>query len=258
MSALSRRILTAAILLPLAVGWILYMPSPWFDWTLGLVVMLAIIELLALFSFPFAWWLATIALAALLLLLMGAAPLSAIFLLILGWLFVALVRGASVQVVGELVLAQWVAFWLLAFYWAGAELHGRPGGSYFILGACLGIWASDIAAYFTGRRFGRVKLCPAISPGKTWQGVWGALAVGVPVATAFWAIFLHMSIWQAAPLAILLVISGIVGDLAESVVKRCVGRKDSGNLLPGHGGILDRIDAIVVALPATAIIWMVP
>jgi len=256
MSTLSRRILTAAVLLPLAVGWILYVPSPWFDWLLGLVVMLAMIELVRMFAFPFSRWLNIIALMALLLLMLDGRPVPALFLLALGWLFVGLARGADTQTLQQLVLAQWMAFWLAVFCWAGVEIHGRPGGSYFLLGACLGIWASDVAAYFAGRKYGRIKLCPAISPGKTWQGVWGAMAVGVPVAAAFWAVFLHMRLWLAVPLALLLVASGIAGDLAESVVKRCVGRKDSGHWLPGHGGILDRVDAIVVALPAAGIIWM--
>ncbi len=254
MSALLRRILTAAVLLPLAVGWILYLPSPWFERVLGLVVLLAFIELLGMFDFRFGAGLVAVALLALLLSPAGAVP--ALFLLALGWLFVALACGADARTMQRLALAQWMGVWLLIFFWAGMEVHARHGGTYFILGACLGTWASDTAAYFVGQRFGRHRLCPAISPGKTWEGVLGALAIGIPVAGGFWAASLHMRPLAAVALAALLVASGIAGDLAESAVKRCVGRKDSGRMLPGHGGILDRMDAIVVSLPATGIIWM--
>jgi len=255
-SVLLHRILTAVVLLPLAVGWILYLPSPWFDRVLGLVVLLAFIELLGMFAFRFGTGLAGVVLLALLLLMSPAGALPALFLLALGWLFVALACGADARTMQQLALAQWLGMWLLMFFWAGMEVHARAGGTYFILGACLGTWASDTAAYFAGRRFGRHKLCPAISPGKTWQGVLGALAVGMPVAGGFWVASLHMHPLAAIALAALLVASGIAGDLAESVVKRCAGRKDSGRILPGHGGILDRMDAIVVSLPATGIIWM--
>lgn len=120
------------------------------------------------------------------------------------------------------------------------------------------VWVSDIAAYFAGRAFGRTKLAPRISPGKTWAGVWGALAaVAVYAALVF---TLAQKAFDTTTLAgqpivwwiggaILLAVGGILGDLFESWLKRQAGVKDSGSLLPGHGGVLDRIDALLPVLP---------
>jgi phosphatidate cytidylyltransferase len=127
-------------------------------------------------------------------------------------------------------------------------------------------WISDIAAYFTGRRFGRHKLAPSISPGKTWEGVLGAvLAVGL------YALLWSM-VWRGQfPHALksmrfgtfgmllflwLLTVLGIYGDLFESALKRQAGVKDSGAMLPGHGGALDRIDALTAVLPVAALIYL--
>lgn len=124
------------------------------------------------------------------------------------------------------------------------------------------VWIADTAAYFTGRRFGRHKLAPAISPGKTWEGAFGALA-----AVAVYALLLvplarragyagsvdAASIGAWVGLAIVLVAFSIVGDLHESQLKRRAAVKDSGKLLPGHGGVLDRIDALLAAMPPAAL-----
>lgn len=109
------------------------------------------------------------------------------------------------------------------------------------------VWVADIAAYFAGRAFGRHKLAPAISPGKTWEGVAGAVA-GVLVYGFATGLTLGVG------LLILLTVLSIVGDLFESMVKREAGVKDSGSLLPGHGGILDRIDSLTAALPLAALL----
>jgi len=127
-------------------------------------------------------------------------------------------------------------------------------------------WVSDIAAYFAGRRFGRRKLAPSISPGKTWEGVAGAL-LAVSAYAALWSYA-----WQAyfpqtlraasfgafgmLLLLWLLAAVGIYGDLFESALKRRAGVKDSGTLLPGHGGVLDRIDALTAVLPVAALVYL--
>ncbi len=114
------------------------------------------------------------------------------------------------------------------------------------------IWISDTAALFAGRRFGRHKLAAEVSPGKTWEGVYGALAAVAVYGAA-------SGLWRGAPLlgwiVLLLVLAaaGVVGDLFESQMKRAAGVKDSGSLLPGHGGWLDRIDAQTAALPLAAL-----
>ena len=138
-------------------------------------------------------------------------------------------------------------------------LHGRaPHASPWLLLYALSIvWVMDIGAYFSGRRFGRRKLAPRISPAKSWEGVWGgaaatlALLVVVPLAAG----------WPGgeAPRVVLATLlaagASVVGDLYESRVKRGAGRKDSSSLLPGHGGVLDRIDGVLSALPVFACVW---
>ena len=117
------------------------------------------------------------------------------------------------------------------------------------------VWIADTAAYFVGRAWGRRKLAPAISPGKTWEGAAGgligalayAIIGGFSIQGIAWAPFLAA--------AALLAMASIVGDLFESALKRQAGVKDSGTLLPGHGGILDRIDSATAALPLAALLW---
>ncbi len=132
----------------------------------------------------------------------------------------------------------------------------------FALAAMAIVWIADTAAYFTGRRLGRHKLAPRISPGKTWEG-----AAGAVVAVVAYALLLvplarragfaaeidarAIAVWIV--LAIALVALSIVGDLHESLLKRRAGVKDSGSLLPGHGGVLDRIDALLAAMPPVAL-----
>ena len=119
-----------------------------------------------------------------------------------------------------------------------------------LLGFMATIWISDTAAYFTGRAFGKHKLAPQISPNKTWEGVAGAL-IAVLLYGAIWDFTIQQTFFSAPLIVLLLIMAilGIIGDLYESLIKRQAGVKDSGNLLPGHGGILDRIDALTSSLP---------
>jgi len=129
------------------------------------------------------------------------------------------------------------------------------------------VWVADIGAYFAGKAFGRRKLAPSISPGKSWEGaigggiavlVLGSLSVqfgGDAFANTFAARVQHTYGWPALVVVlVLMVAASIVGDLFESQLKRRAGMKDSSNLLPGHGGVLDRIDALVPVLPLAALI----
>ena len=161
--------------------------------------------------------------------------------------------------------ARW-ALGLLAIWMAWLALaQARHVGINFMLSLLCLVWMADVAAYFGGRAFGRRKLAPTISPGKSWEGAWAGLA-GVLLMAVFWIwldgridadgpslysrLFQH---WGAAgllaALALLTALS-VVGDLVESLVKRAAGAKDSSRLLPGHGGVLDRVDALLPVLPA--------
>lgn len=125
---------------------------------------------------------------------------------------------------------------------------------------CL-VWVADSAAYFAGRRFGKNKLAPGISPGKTWEGVAGAMlgvSAYVVLVWSFSSYFVHREMLPALLLtAWWWVALAVIGDLFESAVKRQAGVKDSGALLPGHGGLLDRIDALTSTLPLAALVMLV-
>ncbi len=164
--------------------------------------------------------------------------------------------GQSLRlVIGTAVLwAAWLAL-------ADAKVHGLG----FIVSVFCLVWAADIAAYFGGRAFGRRKLAPSISPGKSWEGAWCGAAAAAMLAV-IWIAFddrMHEaggSLFQSlftgfGVLGMLIAVVGlaalsVMGDLFESLVKRSAGAKDSSALLPGHGGVLDRIDALLPVLPA--------
>lgn len=172
------------------------------------------------------------------------------------------------RLVGGL-LALWVA-WL-------AVVQARMWGVNFLLSILALVWAADSAAYFAGRAFGlrftRGKLAPSISPGKSWEGVWGGM-VGVLLLALVWIAadrlgsvsepsFYSLVLRQGGGAALLLSLvwlsaMSVVGDLVESLIKRSAGAKDSSALLPGHGGVLDRVDALLPTLPLAMMLaqWM--
>lgn len=153
-------------------------------------------------------------------------------------------RALKLGVGTLLVVPAWCAF---------ALLH-TEGAVWALYGLML-VWAADTFAYFSGRRFGGAKLAPSISPGKTWAGFWGGL-FGVVVLALAMAPLLEVGLDRLPVLVAISLAAGlasVLGDLFESVMKRQAGAKDSGTLLPGHGGVLDRIDSILAALPVFAI-----
>jgi phosphatidate cytidylyltransferase len=179
------------------------------------------------------------------------------------WLLRAGVAGwpripRAVRLVGGL-LALWLA-WL-------AVAQARVIGVNFLLSVLLLVWMADIAAYFAGRAFGlkftRSRLAPSISPGKSWEGVWGGMVGVVVLAVAWVAADSHFQVasaslytrlagagwWLLLVAVVFLAALSVVGDLVESLVKRSAGAKDSSGLLPGHGGVLDRVDALLPTLP---------
>ncbi|MCC6658554.1 MAG: phosphatidate cytidylyltransferase [Rhodocyclaceae bacterium] len=144
--------------------------------------------------------------------------------------------------------------WLVLIPACLALMQLRTSNPYLLLAAMAFVWLADIAAYFSGRRFGRHKLAPTISPGKTWEGVAGAgLAVAAYGLAMAWVAGMDLSfpgpVLAVLAAAELLMGLSILGDLFESMAKRQAGVKDSGALLPGHGGVLDRIDSLTSTLP---------
>lgn len=138
-----------------------------------------------------------------------------------------------------------------------AMLDLRLDHPWWLLGMMSLVWVADIAAFFTGRKFGKTKLAPSISPGKTWEGVVGAI-LGVSVCvTLAWSFSPYTEHFAFLPSILIAswcwVGLAVIGDLFESAIKRQAGLKDSGALLPGHGGLLDRIDALTSTLPLAAL-----
>jgi phosphatidate cytidylyltransferase len=123
-----------------------------------------------------------------------------------------------------------------------------PRGAWWVLLVLLGVWGFDTAAFFTGRYFGRHKLAPHISPGKTWEGVIGGLVLSIAAGLLITVKPLGIPWYLAGGIGILLGIAAVVGDLAESFIKRQTQVKDSGQMMPGHGGLLDRLDSLLFAV----------
>ncbi len=164
---------------------------------------------------------------------------------------------------GVILAAGWIA--LIPTFLALLHLRNIHPGS--LLAFMVLVWIADIAAYFAGRRFGRHKLAPNVSPGKTWEGFAGALVATAVYGFAWIALapiqvpalvrdLPWSPVWMLALVAALTGLS-VIGDLFESAMKRQAGLKDSGHVLPGHGGLLDRIDALTPVLPAAALVSMV-
>ncbi len=138
--------------------------------------------------------------------------------------------------------------WLLLIYIHGA---GPLGPALAFAGLAL-VAAADIGAFAVGRMIGRTKLAPRISPGKTWEGVAGGIGLAVAVAW-FGSYVLDLQPLAFVTIAIVTVVASVIGDLTVSMLKRNVGAKDSGSLLPGHGGVMDRIDGLAAAVPFFAL-----
>ena len=175
-----------------------------------------------------------------LLLVLGASTLW--WLLALAWILAAPTRvnAWSAGLAGVLALVPaWLALMRLRYVLQGGEW------TVFVLAL---VWLADTSAFFIGRRFGRVKLAPRVSPGKTWEGVLAGMASAALVG-ALGARLFHWPSPAFIALCLAVVAVSIVGDLTESMLKRHVGIKDSGYLIPGHGGVLDRIDSVLAAAP---------
>ena len=274
MSSLAQRVATAVVLVPLVLaalfllppfGWGLFALAfvavaahEWSRlagygtggrWTLVAAVVVAAIALLGLPALGFARGWPTHVAAAI-------CGLAALFWLLVAPLWLAngwpMPRRVVTGVAGAVAL---VGAWL-----AVVELQARS--PWLILAAMAVVWIADTAAYFAGRRFGRRKLAPRVSPGKTWEGVYGALAAVAVYALALVPLA-RAAGFDGAPdipatlafvaFVMLLAAVSVVGDLYESMLKRQAGAKDSGTLLPGHGGVLDRIDALIAAMPFAAL-----
>jgi phosphatidate cytidylyltransferase len=278
------RIATAVVLAPLAIASLLWLPTHWLALVLAVVMMAGLWEwtLLAGVESPFARAAYLVANALVMVALAWGsrgsqdelAPLKAVCVLgAAWWLLVPLwlakfefakapsAAGRALKLLaGSLSVIQ---DWCAAVYLhhqgppkAAWDLFPLALGARWTLFAVVIIWAADTGAYFVGSRFGKRKLAPRISPGKSWEGLFGGLAASALVALACMP-GLHVA-WPQAPAFLLLVVVtvavSVLGDLFESLLKRHAGIKDSSDLIPGHGGMLDRIDSLLAALPVFVVL----
>lgn len=261
---LKQRILTALALAPIAIWAILALPVDVFALMFAVIVIIGGWEwsrLVGLVATPARiGYVLTLAIGMGLLwpLLAADGSAVAIGLVALLWWSVALVvvlrypEGAAIWKVHRPARAVAGLFTLLPA-WAGLVLLRLGPGPELVLLLVLLIWAADIGAYFAGRTFGRRKLAPRVSPGKTWEGVAGGTLFALAIALLGWAVIQPaVAVGPFLAVSLLVVLASVLGDLLESLFKRMTDIKDSGGLLPGHGGMLDRIDSLTAAAPLFA------
>ncbi len=184
--------------------------------------------------------------------------------LCLALLTICAFRGQIEQVMADVSASIFCMFYVGLTLLTLNNLHEQANGPSLVAFLFCVVWAGDITAYYIGRAWGRRKLAPGLSPGKTWEGAvgsvagsllaaWGLLALAAQLQARDLAVLAYPDdTWYWLMLAVLINLAAQVGDLAESALKRSAGVKDSGSLLPGHGGVLDRIDALLLASP---VLW---
>jgi phosphatidate cytidylyltransferase len=260
-----QRITTALLLAPLPIAGVLWLPTPWLAAFVAVALLAGLWEWTRLAgledTLPRAGILtANALLIAALVWASGPSlvPLKLVAMLGVAWWFAGVIpwlarpdfaRADTAWARGLKLLAG--SLCIVPAWCAVGWLHAEPFGPRWTLFAIALVWAADSGAYFAGSKFGRHKLAPSISPGKTWEGVAGGMAAAVLLSAA--ALPLLGIAWSAWPALALLTAAtaaiSVVGDLFESLMKRHAGMKDSGTIFPGHGGVMDRIDSLLAALP---------
>ncbi len=261
---LKQRLITAAVLIPLVVLGILMLPTEKLNWAVALVSGLAAWEWLVMVGVEdinrrLLWVSGLFVLSTVTLSSLPLGPIlasAAIVWLIATSLVIKYRHSGLPKSLSALFASQPFGITscviLLMFFWvAVVVLHQSSLGPQQLLYVLVSVWLADTGGYFAGKKWGTTALAKAISPNKTWQGVMGALAL-----TSVWAILAYamsingeLSFFVWLLLTLITVAISIIGDLFESLFKRSHQIKDSGNLLPGHGGILDRIDSLISAVP---------
>ena len=243
-----KRVLTALFLVPVAVYSVLF--APWWIFT-------AVVALVAVLCFKeyaeITGSFAPLGYVAGLLILIAPSPL--IFMIIMLSAVAAMCMPLAQDSLEQSVpRAASLALGILYVFgaWKAALLirDVGPAGKHWLMFALMVNWIGDTGAYYVGRNFGRHKLAPSVSPGKTWEGAIASLATGMIFGMVYLPLAIpSVSLATAALVAVLGNAAGQLGDLAESAIKRGAGVKDSGTLLPGHGGLLDRMDSTIFTLP---------
>jgi phosphatidate cytidylyltransferase len=250
---LRQRVITALILAPFVIFVILWVPHPITTAVLALLVAAGAWEWSAFPGFTHARtrlaYVAAIAACVGLAWYLGVDSVESSLLLhasLLWWVLALLWVLFAPAAINRTTAAVAGLFALVPVWLALVRLHQQ--GPQLMLFLLLLVVAADIGAYFAGRALGKHKLAPRVSPGKTWEGVGGGL-IAAALMAAFGVWWFNMDTVPFMALCILVAIASVIGDLTESMFKRHAGLKDSGNLLPGHGGVLDRVDSVTAAAP---------
>ncbi|MFK8068141.1 MAG: phosphatidate cytidylyltransferase [Gammaproteobacteria bacterium] len=260
---LRQRVLTALVLAPCVLGSIYFLPTTTVAIILGLIILIGAWEWVSLSGLDSVQIkVAYISLMTTLMIvsypLINSSSISVFLAVACLWWFFCLFVIITSQLRGELpsqkkILFLFVGLLILIPSWMSLlYLHGHPSlGPEWALFLLVLIWTADIGAYFAGRAFGRRKLADKISPGKSWEGVIGGLVAVLIMSFLLlpYLITTEEILTTLILLCLVTVMFSVLGDLAESVVKRIAGKKDSGNILPGHGGVMDRIDSLTAAAP---------
>jgi phosphatidate cytidylyltransferase len=242
-----KRVATALLLLPIAIYSVLFAPAPVFVGVVALVALLCFREYAAITGiFAPAGYV-----AGLVILLAPAGTLFPLFVVITLIAMCLPLVSTSLALEQAFIRASALVLGVAYIFGAwrtGLTLH-QISRHWLMFGLMIN-WVGDTGAYYIGRRFGRHKLAPLVSPGKSWEGAAASLASGVLFGVIYLPLAIRGTTWLSAALfAIAANVSGQIGDLAESAIKRSARVKDSGSLLPGHGGMLDRLDSTMFALP---------
>ena len=264
---LKQRIITGLIAAAVMISIILFAPRPWVAAFLGLLVVIGAWEWSKLAGLHALWQrlIYSIVIAALVLLSLelDAAKQAMVLWIGLIWWLIIVTRLVLVPRAGEVrqgISSKWLCagpLTLIPAFIGLLQLHGfGPRGADWLLFTMGIVWAADIGAYFAGRKWGKHKLAPGLSPGKSWEGVaGGVVAVAIYAGAGLWWLNIAQNAWTVFMLmSLLAALISVAGDLFESLLKREAGQKDSGTILPGHGGVLDRIDSITAAAPLVALV----
>ncbi len=256
MTELHKRIATAVVLIPLVLYLIFFLDSPSFKWAMSVVLVLGCWEwcrLIGIREIP--GQAAYIAIALALAFISQWIPSFIIYLLATLWWLFAIYLVVSYPESdrlwqNNLLLKAVIGLAILVPTWLGV-VELQADSQIKMLFVFVLVWAADIGAYFAGRRFGKHKLAPKVSPGKSIEGVVGGLLISLIIGLLFknWVGLEHLTSMSALIIFSLVILFSVLGDLSESLFKRAAGVKDSSQLLPGHGGILDRIDSLTAAVP---------
>lgn len=264
---LRQRVLTALILAPLALVVIFVAPVEVFRSVVSLLWLLCALEYARLANLRRIGTIALVIVQATLFLLLfnfwdklSELAFPALAAACLTWCLMLLrlvtFRPGHPPPFGYSILGFGCALASMTFAWvAMVVVRDLPAGDFWIVALLLIVWAADIGAYFSGRHFGGRKLAPRISPSKTWAGFWGGLLSAVVVTAAYTLAVppLESGLVTLSIVAAVTMVASVGGDLFISLQKRTLGLKDTGTLLPGHGGLLDRFDSLVAAAPFFAL-----